>query len=89
MNIKSIKHFVNPAALLRWYERDDALDALTEEEQDDLSHACDYESIDLFVVNDSTVLTVDCVTGGVVAQDSIDEFAAESVRWAREQEAAY
>lgn len=87
MKIKTIDRFDNPLELLRCYVPD-ALNDLTEEEREELRCACDYESIALYVVNDSTVLTVDTVSDDVVGEDALFVFAAESVRWAREQASA-
>ena len=87
MKIRTIDRFDNPLELLRCYVPD-ALNDLTEEERGELLHTCDYESIALYVVNDNTVLTVDTVLGDVLGEDELFAFAAESVRWAREQASA-
>lgn len=87
MKIKTIDRFDNPLELLRCYVPD-ALNDLTEEEREELRCACDYANNELYVVNDNTVLTVDTVSDDVLGEDALFVFAAESVRWAREQTSA-
>lgn len=87
MKIKTIDRFDNPLELLECYVPD-ALNDLTEEAREELRCSCDYESIELYVVNDNTVLTVDAVSDDVLGEDALFVFAAESVRWAREQASA-
>lgn len=87
MKIKTIDRFDNPLELLECYVPD-ALNDLTEDEREELRCACDYESIELYVVNGKTVLTVDTVSDDVLGEDALFVFAAESVRWAREQASA-
>lgn len=87
MKIKTIDRFDNPLELLECYVPD-ALNDLTEDEREELRCACDYESIELYVVNDNTVLTVDTVSDDVIGNDTMAEFLSYSIRWAREQASA-
>jgi len=82
--LKNINRFSNPLEILECY-KPDALDALTEDEREQLRCACDYEGIDLYVMNDGIVVTVDSPTGDVLMQTAMSRFASESVSWAREQ----
>ena len=84
MNIKTLDRYDNPATLLRIHAPD-SYAALTEDERDFLRGCCDFESMEFYVVNDSAVLTVDSVTGDVLGEDDLADFASESVNYAREQ----
>ena len=83
MKIKSIQRFDNPMEILQYY-LPELTGNLTEDEQEELRCCCDYESIVFYVVNDSIVLTVDTITDDVLGEDALSRFAAESMKWARE-----
>lgn len=80
---KNINRFDTPIEILECY-RPDALDKLTDDEQEQLRSCCDFESIFLYVINDSIVVTVDAVDGDVLSQSYMSRFASESIAWARE-----
>ena len=77
--------YYGPLALLNDY-RADALRCLSEEEQNELRHACDYDGI-VFYVDEKTehVFTVDCITDDVIGDDAMEDFLSCSLKWAREQ----
>lgn len=84
MKVKTISRYDNPYNLIYDY-KPGFLNGMTEDAKEELRCACDFESIAYYVVNDSVVLTVDTVTGDVLGEDTLIEFASESVAWACEQ----
>ena len=81
--MKSIKTFDNPLEIIEEY-KPDALTGLPENARDELDCALNYESIMLYVIDDSIVQIVDAFTGEVYGEDTMDEFVAYSLQWARE-----
>ena len=73
----------DPLALLRDY-CPDIVETMTESEQDALSGSITFECLLLYVYGGNTVLTVDPVTNDVLGEDSLADFARESIAWAKE-----
>jgi len=57
----------------------EALDNLTEDQKDDIAHACDYEDLLFIVVNHETVIESDEINGDVFAITPLDEFVRTAI----------
>ena len=76
-----MKEYTNPWSLIADTKLCAVLDILTEDEQDYLRSALDYESI-VLRVHDGLVDIVDTINGDVYNTLSVKEFVRNSISWA-------
>ena len=80
-----MKEYTNPWSLIADTKLCAVLDILTEDEQDYLRSALDYESI-VLRVHDGVVDVVDTINGDVYNTLSVKEYVHDSIYWAMDME---